>query len=196
MDTQAQDTQTYLFIDTETTGFFKRGPHIQDDQGRVCQIAMLLTDCVGKSLMEFSALVKPDNWKIGAKAQEIHGFSDIMCEQFGISQRSMVAMYKCAARKASMIVAHNEEFDRNMMDIECAYYAQAMIGSEVDEVKRQWFCTMKPNTHITGGKWPKLEEALQHFCKRSLGNTAHDAMYDVKACRDIFFAMRGITVSS
>lgn len=55
---------------------------------------------------------------------------------------------------------------------------------------KKWFCTMKTNTHITGGKWPKLEEALKHFCGRELGSFAHDAMYDVKACRDIFFAMK------
>lgn len=64
-------------------------------------------------------------------------------------------------------------------------------------MSKPWLCTMKPNTEIvkapkkngsSGYKWPSLEEALQFYCKRSVGEFAHDAMYDVKACRDIFFA--------
>lgn len=182
--------EIFGFIDTETTGFKKQGNMVQEGQGRVCQIAFLLTDSTGKSLAEVSTLIKPDGWKIGEGAQKVHGFTDEQCEKYGLHAKSVFALFARLASMATLLVAHNEEFDRNMMNVEQAYYNETVKDEKYISVDNPWFCTMKTNTHITGGKWPKLEEALQHFCGRSLGDTAHDAMYDVKACRDIFFAMR------
>lgn len=176
-----------LAIDTETTDFIKKGRRQQDGQGRVCQVALLLFDGRGKSIMEVSTLVKPDGWTIGEGAGKIHGFTDEQCERFGVGQKSMIGLYRCMAAKADVIIAHNSDFDQGMIEIEEDYSDECPNLSQ-----KPWFCTMKTNTHITGGKWPKLEEALKHFCDRELGEFAHDAMYDVKACRDIFLAMHGV----
>lgn len=180
----------FLFIDTETTGFKKNGALVQEGQGRVCQVAMLLTDSIGKSISETSLLIRPDGWKIGEGARKVHGFTDEQCEKFGIAADTLCGLFMHMAARATLIIAHNEEFDRGMMDVEMAYHqARGFPPSPAQPPK--WYCTMKTNTHITpGGKWPKLEEALQYYCGRGLGETAHNAMYDVQACRDIFFAAR------
>lgn len=187
-------SETFLFIDTETTGFPKKGSLIAQGQARVCQLAMLLTDNQGKSLMEFSSLICPDNWSISEGAAKVHGFTDDLCAEFGLDFRAAFSMYGKFAGLASMIVAHNSDFDKGMMDIEQEYYFEKLSlypeAKEDHRIKTPWHCTMKTNTHITGGKWPKLEETLRHYCNRSLGDSAHDAMYDVKACKDIFFAVR------
>lgn len=184
----------FLFLDTETTGFSKNGNLIQPGQARVCQIAMLLTDGEGKSLNEFSSLIRPDGWVVGDGAKAVHGFSTEMCERFGINFKAMVSLYQRLASMATGIVAHNSEFDRKMMEIEEEYHTPSY-----KKVITPWIDTMKPNTdivkapHKNGGngyKWPTLEETLVFYTGRSLGNTAHNAMYDVQACRDIFFAMR------
>ena len=166
---------TFLFIDTETTGFKKSGNAIQGGQARVCQVAMLLTDCVGRSLMEVSTLVKPDiyGWEISEGAYKTHGFTKEQCEAFGIQQHEMMQLFLFMAGKCTKLIAHNAEFDHGMMLIELAHYG-------VETELREWFCTMKTNTHLTGGKWPKLEEALMKLCQRELGEYAHDAMYYVK----------------
>lgn len=178
--------ELFLFNDTETTGFAKKGELRQEGQARVCQVALMLTDSNGKPLAQFCSLIKPDGWKIGEGAQKVHGHTDEMCEKFGLNQKAVISVYQRLAAMANVIVAHNAEFDSNMMAIEEAY-AETKQASVV----RPWFCTMKTNTHITpGGKWPKLEEALKWYCMRSLGDKAHDAMNDLMACRDIFFAMR------
>lgn len=179
----------YLFNDTETTGFAKQGEYIQEGQGRVCQIALLLTDAAGKSLAKFSTLIKPDGWIIGEGAQKVHGITMEECERFGVPAKTAFAMYNNFCSKATLRVAHNDEFDNKMMKIEQAYY-NASLQANVD-IKLKSFCTMKSNTHITpGGKWPKLEFTLQHYTGRSLCDTAHDAMFDAEACRDIYFAMQ------
>jgi len=189
-------SEIFLFGDTETTGFKKNGNLIQEGQGRVCQLALLLTDDQGRSLAEFCSYIKPDGWVIGEGAQKVHGITMEQCEKFGLSMNAVFMLYKRLADMATQIIAHNSDFDKGMMQIEEAYFNQARKEMEFVVVNTPWFCTMKPNTHITGGKWPKLNEALKHFCQRDLGDMAHDAMHDVKACRDIFFAMRGIKVAA
>lgn len=181
-------SKTFLFIDTETTGFPKKGNLIQDGQARVCQIAMLLTDETGKHLTEFSALIKPDGWKISEGASQVHGFTDEFCELYGITTNEVIYTYFILAEKASLIIAHNADFDKGMMEIEAEYFQNEVVEEGRTKINTPWHCTMKTNTHITGGKWPKLEEAYKHYTGKSLGDNAHDAMYDVKACRDIFFA--------
>ncbi len=39
-------------------------------------------------------------------------------------------------------------------------------------------------------KMPNLEEALQFFCNKSVGENAHDALVDAEACLEVFFASR------
>lgn len=184
----------FLFIDTETTGFSKNGALVQDGQARVCQIAMLMTDENGKSLSEISFLIKPDGWKIGEDASRIHGFTNELCDQYGVSGAAAYSLYSRLAGMCSLVVAHNVNFDRKMMEIEAAYNKSAPISN-------QWLCTMlktkdicKLSGQYNDYKWPKLDESLKHMCGRELGDLAHDALWDVRACKDIFFALieRGI----
>lgn len=188
-----KELNTYCFIDTETTSFFRTGNRIQEGQARVCQLAMILTDSVGKPLAKFSSLIKPDGWKIGEGAFKVHGITDEMCIAYGISFKTAIGFYNFMAQKANYFVAHNADFDKNMMEIECSY----KLGEDVNAAA-EYLCTMKPNTDVvkapkkngTGYKWPNLEETLQFFCGRSMGDTAHDALADTEACKDIFFAMQ------
>ena len=188
---------TLLFLDCETSGFPKPNAHKQEGQARVCQIAMLMTDDEGVSLAEFSCLIKPDGWQIHEKAAAVHGFTDEKCEQYGVSAIGAYTFFYQMSKKATKIIAHNSKFDSRMMEIEAAY-------CNMPNNNRQWYCTMEASAPIvnipatekmltygfTKPKPPKLEEALQFLCGRELGDTAHDAMYDVKACRDIYFELK------
>lgn len=186
-----------IFLDCETTGFSKSGLPKQEGQARVCQIAMLLTDDQGNSLAEFSSLIKPDGWQIHEGAAAVHGFTDEKCEKYGVSARAAYNFYMRMVEISTKIVAHNSKFDSRMMEIEAAY-------CDMPHTNKQWYCTMEASALIVNlpptekmlmagynkPKPPKLEEALQFLCGRGLGDTAHDAMYDVKACRDIYFELR------
>lgn len=178
--------EIYLFNDTETTGFKKNGQLVQEGQARVCQLALLLTDSRGRSLAKFSSLIKPDGWTISEGAQKVHGITMEDCQRYGMNQKAVVNLYIKFCSIATLRVAHNDEFDNAMMEIEQEYASPI-----TEKINTPSFCTMKRNTHINpAGKWPKLEATLQHYTGRSLGDTAHDAMFDAEACRDIFFAMR------
>lgn len=157
---------------------------------------LLFDDVSGRSLAEYSTLIKPDGWTIDPGAAKAHGFTDEMCEQYGVSGRGAFSFFQRVAGMADLIVAHNTAFDKKLMEIEAEY-----LGLQMPDTV--WYCTMEasrgicnlPPTErmlaagINEPKAPKLEEALTHICGRSLGDTAHDAMYDVKACRDIYLAI-------
>lgn len=183
----------YLFGDTETTAFAKSGNLVQPGQARICQVALLLTDENGKSISEFSALVKPDGWNVSNDAEAVHGYSTEMCEKYGMPQYLIMHTFHEMASKAMFQIYHNSSFDTKMFDIEKSYFYDQAFQFAKPEV----YCTMKESTPVCkipsarGFKWPKLEEALQRLCNKSLGNQAHDALWDARACKDIFFALKG-----
>ena len=175
--------EIFLAIDWETTGFKKGGALRQEGQARGCQIGMILCDATGKIINSFSQLVKPDGWTVSQFNIDSCGITQEMCEKYGMLAREVFEMFVRYAKMSTVIVAHNSDFDKDFCEIEAAYADMPMPTTP-------WFCTMKPNTHIAGGRWPKLNATLKHFCDRELGNVAHNAMYDVEACKDIFFAMK------
>lgn len=191
--------EVFCFIDTETTGWKKNGALVQEGQARVCQLALLLTDHEGFPLAKFSSLIKPDGWTISKGAFECHGITVEQCEQFGVSFQTAVGMYKWISSRATLRVAHNADFDGGLLDIECAYDLKTRGLADIKTNLPPWFCTMKDeqirkqvNAKDKNGnlKDPKLEEALQYFCGRSVGENAHDALVDAEACKDVFFAAR------
>lgn len=194
-------TEIFLFGDTETTGFPKSGNLIQEGQARVCQVAFLLTDENGKSLAEFSSLIKPEGWTIPEEVSKIHGFTTEICEAYGLPHEDVINIYLDLIEKAETEVYHNQKFDRQMLLIERAYndIKCRSSGDELEglpELPKQ-FCTMLESTKVCkipspkgGYKWPKLSEALQIICGKTLGDQAHDALWDARACRDIFFGLR------
>lgn len=177
-------TETYLFTDTETTGFKRHGGLIQEGQARICQSAMILTDEKGKKLGEFSTLIKPDGWVISDGAYRCNGIKMEDCYAHGIAQSAFMNTWELFVSRADFIVAHNEKFDREMMEIESAYHNYN--GSYNN---KPWLCTMTTNTHIMGGKG--LKNCVRHYLGRE-PSKAHDAMGDTIDCMEIFFAMRGI----
>lgn len=183
--------EVFCFIDTETTGWKKNGALVQEGQARVCQLALLLTDHEGFPLAKFSSLIKPDGWTISEGAQKVHGITLEQCEQFGVSFSTVVGIYKWLASRATLRVAHNADFDSKMLDIECAYDLKARGLADIKAgTLPPWHCTMKTNTHISGGKWPKLAEAYKHFTGNEMSADAHDALVDAEACKEIFFGAR------
>lgn len=204
-------TELFLGLDTETTGFKRKGALIQDGQARVCQLAMVLADSNGKPLAKFSSLIKPDGWTISEGASKVNGLTDEICERTGLMQATVYCLYRKFASMADVIVAHNSAFDKGMMEIEGAYYREKLPAMTIQAAEiayarpeNDWYCTAKSNVDvckipptpkmIAAGrnhyKTPNLEEALQFFCKKSVGKDAHDAMVDTEACLEVFFAAR------
>lgn len=190
-----------LTLDTETTDLPRKGPLKQMDQARVCQLAMVLADHQGNVLGQFSSLIRSDGaWEVKPGAYNSHGFSTETCDKYGMFLGHALGVYTAWASRADVIVAFNCKFDKQMMEIEEAYMAGKFMPVRGDK----WYCAMEesrmickipPTSKMKAAsmfryKNPNLEEAYMTLCGKSLGENAHDALYDCAATKEIFFALQ------
>ena len=94
-------TETFLFLDTETTGFKKSGPLMQNGQARVCQIAMILADENAKVLAEYQSMVRPMDWDLNGATHNYYGIPYEDCALYGVAQRLFMKMYYDLSYSAS-----------------------------------------------------------------------------------------------
>jgi DNA polymerase-3 subunit epsilon len=183
-----------LFFDTETTGF-RSAEFIPE----IVQIGAVLQDTESRRVFgELDLIVKPKQ-HIPAQVSEIHGIDDEIARKYGIDKDVADNMFALLAAKADVLVAHNIAFDTDIID--GAWDISRAIVADKKQV-----CTMRSLITIMKlpkkspsmfhdslhdqYKAPKLSEAYRHFFDRDFDN-AHDAMADVRACRDVYFAMGG-----
>lgn len=189
---------TYLCFDTETSGLpDKSMPPSWEGQPHICQLGAILTDAQGKVKAEMNLLVKPVGWTIPKAASDIHGISQADAENYGLSIKGVLTIFGRLATMAEVLVAHNLPFDLFMLEIECE-----RTGVKMD-LPPDYACTMAESSPIlqipptaamlrsgrTNYKNPNLQEAYRHFFGRNFEG-AHDAMADVRACKDVFFRLR------
>jgi len=187
---------TYLFFDTETTGLpDKRLPFDHSGQPRICQIAAVEIDDERRTMTEINFLIKPDGWVIPEEASAIHGISQAAAEKYGIKVEGAMSIMRRLISRSKTVVAHNLEFDNWMLTRETG-------AAGWTDLSLKGFCTMKKSIDVvkcpptdkmikagmTGFKKPSLTESYRHFFSRDFYG-AHDAMADVRACREVYFGL-------
>lgn len=174
-----------LFFDTETTGF-KHGDFIPE----IVQIGAVLQDTeTRRVLAELNLICTPSN-PIPEQVSAIHGITDELAKTAGVDDSMAAAVFTTMALKADVVVAHNLQFDLGIIKDRWAAAYEALMSKDQ-------FCTMIQSTSIVGiqkshgggNKFPKLVEAYAYFHDGATFDNAHDAMADVRACRDVFFAL-------
>lgn len=170
-----------LFFDTETTGF---------TGSRIVQLGAILQDTDTKrTLAEFNGMVQTGGVPIPEEVVKIHGISNELADAHGFEKdfvdRAFARMIECA----DVLVAHNIDFDLNIV-------TNNLPISDGLITTIQQYCTMLnsmnlvaiPKSHGGGNKWPRLMEAYKYFFNEEFDG-AHDAMADVRACRDVYFKL-------
>lgn len=204
------DAEFLLFYDTETTGLpdFK-SPSDAEHQPHLVQLAAALVHVPTRQIADlFDVVVKPDGtleapaWRSDEKAEQTHGITTERAFAEGIPEHAAVDMLLALWRRAQGRVAHNEAFDRRILRIATMRYKGRDVADE-------WYhasfnCTqflasqimqMAPTELMKAAgfgnkpKPPKLSEAYEHFLGRAMEN-AHNAMADVHACIDVYFAIQ------
>lgn len=207
-----------LFFDTETTGI-RRGGFVP----RVVQIGALLTDDQGNTISELNILLHPEGFEtVPLDAANVHGFTIEKIKSAGVDRLYGLSVFFDLAKNADTLVAHNAEYDMDLMQIETDFYKQRALDSEQSRVQEwqevlqgaQVFCTMLNSRDTlclplsaaqasffrdTGNdqkyKNPRLTEAYQHFFQKDFEG-AHDAMADVRACRDVYFELHKLKAAA
>lgn len=174
----------HLIFDTETSGFPNNSlPADHPDQAHIVQLACVLLDDSMQEIACFKSLIYPDGWTISPGAQAVHHISQEMCENYGITLEAALVVFNEMLSVSKILIAHNIKFDKQMLEIERQL-----------EYPGELFCTMEASTalcklpsKIPGKyKWPKLKEAYKLLLGKELGNDAHDALVDCRACVEIY----------
>lgn len=191
--TTSQKGTYYLFFDTETTGLpKKRNAPVTDilNWPRVVQIAWMFCDEYGRNLNSECHIVKPDGFVIPFDAQNVHGISNEKAQREGKDLRYVLNRFSDAISKSSYLIAHNMEFDYNVVGAE---FLRKGMGNPLDCVNK--ICTMKSSTDYCkipgnyGYKWPSLIE-LHYTLFNQVFQERHDAIYDVSMCAKCFFELK------
>jgi DNA polymerase-3 subunit epsilon len=182
-----------LFTDTETTGFYRSSlPPEHPSQPHIVQIAAILCDDDANDIMSFSAIIDP-GVPIRDEVAKIHGITEAKARKFGMLLWQAMGLFSHLYRRADLVVAHNAQFDLNMLNVS---WLRSDLAKPQD---REIFCTinMPPTERMKAAgfnkpKAPKLSECIKHFFGEELDG-AHDAMVDVIACKRIYFHMKGLS---
>jgi len=185
----------FLFFDCETTGLPRSryfSPDDVDGWPRLVQIAWAHYDPRGNPEDARSHIVRPDGFMIPADATKIHGISQARAEREGRDLGQVLDEFLEAAGAATILVAHNFDYDRHVVAGELVRTRKPLGFLELSGI-----CTMKETTELCalprpgggfGHKWPTLEE-LHRYCFGFSYEGAHDAAADIGACARAFFKL-------
>jgi DNA polymerase III epsilon subunit-like protein len=187
----------YLFFDTETTGVprnYKAPASDLKNWPRLVQIAWLLTDEKAHEVSSAEYIVKPEGFIIPNDAAEIHGITTELALRDGVDLQSVLSAVAANVNKASVLVAHNMQFDEKILGAELL---RAGYPNVVETKNRR--CTMQEATNYCrlpgpyGFKWPTLQELHLKLFKESFAG-AHRALADVRACARCYFELKRLKV--
>ncbi len=207
------ETETYLFIDTETTGLpvdFNAPSEDLDNWPRMVQLSYLITDSMGNILDDFNYIISPDNYTIPKESTKIHGISTQYAKKEGVELKLALYNFYRAAAKASVIIGHNVEFDKKVIEAEfirCfgfdayANDEEVIFINDTDSVQYSDFddirtlCTMHATVNLckipgkSDFKYPSLKELYKFLFGIDYDN-AHNAFSDVYATYSCFWKLR------
>lgn len=188
-----------LIFDTETTGLpvdkrtgaLKRKANWPD----LVSICWMLFDG-DKAVSENYFIICPDGWTIPAETAAFHGISQEKATAEGKPLADVLALLRQDIEKSSRLVAHNLEFDKNVLFNAYAWRLQIDPRTFWDDAKD--FCSLqksKGEMKIPGRypksndpyKMPKLDELYQDTFGEPAPPDAHNAKRDVAVLQKIIF---------
>ena len=179
-----------MLFDTETTGLPKtRSLAIkgQDNWPHIVSISWVILDAdMNTILKKASYIVKPNGWIIPQDSIDIHHITNEHAHLNGVALSD--AIYAFANEDPDILVAHNAEFDFNVL----VNAIKWDLGIDPIVLDKPVFCTMKLSKNICripsnyGFKSPKLSELYQFVMKKApLSNSLHGSLYDAEILTEI-----------
>lgn len=191
-----------LAYDTETSGLpLFSEPSEDPRQPHIVQLGACLVDLDSRKVLStLDVIVRPDGWTIPEEVSAIHGITTEVAMDVGVSESMALGMLLELWERAEVRIGHNESFDARIVRIAQHRFDEA----QADAWKAgRAMCTQLMSTPILKlpptermkaakrfhHKSANLGEAYQFFTGKPLEG-AHSAMVDVRACLDVFFAIK------
>jgi len=190
------DRMKVLIFDTETTGLpTSRAKAYQqkDAWPHIVSISWLVMESnTNEIITKKSYIVKPNGWTIPPDSIAIHGITNEIAHEKGVPLSD--ALYEFLGTPRDIVVAHNLEFDENVIVNAMTWDLGIQLFYGLDSPK---YCSMVlsadicrlPSKFGRGYKPPRLSELYEHvFREKPIASQLHGSMYDAKILADILVA--------
>ena len=189
-----------LCFDTESTGVKSWNTNFIP---RLVQLGAILQDTdSGRVLAEINLMTKVVE-DIPPGATAVHGITKEMANKFGFSVSDVDSDFAELITMADVLIAHNTPYDLDIMkdNLPLSLLASRAVptfdtmraSTDVVKVphtaKQVAFFRDHPEKRDANYKHPNLTETYKHFFGGPFEG-AHDAMADIRACRDILLEVR------
>jgi len=187
-----------VVFDTETTGLPKYKRIIATDKEGNWPDLVSICWRVFDNKVETSSkyyIIKPDGWEIPAEASKIHGISHATAVKTGADLRKVLLEFKEDVIDANMIVAHNLEFDKNVilnafrwrLQLPVIFWPSASEFCTAEMTKAELKLPGKfPNSNDPY-KLPRLNELYEDTFKVPAPPDDHSAVRDVDVLQKILW---------
>ena len=194
-----------IVFDTETSGLPKSKtitPNTIHMWPFIVQFSYIIFDTETNDIIKsYDAIVKVKPYNVISKDSiKFHGITQEISMSKGINIDKVLVEFMSDLENADMIVAHNVEFDLNMLRVELLRLEQADCVRENMELcldtvvnKNNFYCTMresvelckieKENSRGTYYKFPTLTELHKHLFAvepKHLHNSFHDILCTIR----------------
>ena len=215
-----------LVFDVETTGLLPKKPRKKageksDDKAceneipiesypYIIQLSFILYDLIESTpVITYDSYIKiPEHVELSQHISELTGITKEICNKKGRDISDVLDKFYEAYMLAEVIVAHNMDFDEQMILIELQRnrkeiieklpYCFTIFSKIYEKLKGvQRYCTMRNGIELcaitveskTTKKWPKLSELHQKLFG-VVPDGLHNSMVDVNACLKCYLKMR------
>ena len=134
-----------LVFDTETTGLpKKRNQPLTDTKNwpYIVQISWVVYDVMESSIKTINDnIIKlPENVTVPEESTKIHGITNDMMLERGENIKKILKMFLMDCANCDLIVAHNIQFDENVISVESIRNYGTNVMSQINTPR---YCTMK-----------------------------------------------------
>ena len=196
---------TTLFFDTETTGLpiDRRIPALQNEINwpQLVSVSWSVWN-EGECVKRETRLIKPEGWTIPADSTRIHGITTEMAEENGTSLNEALDAFKEDLMGRNRIIAHNMEFDKNVLFHAFAWHLGKYPRKFWDDSRD--FCSQSAATGELKLPWayaknadmykmPGLDELYKATFNEDAPPKAHSSARDVEVLEKIYWARWGLS---
>jgi len=188
-------TLNYMVLDTETTGlprmvngeFYPPSETQYYAFSRLVELGYVIYDAQHNEIKREALLIKPDGFNV--EAAHIHGIAHEYACDNGIPIADAFKTFSADLDTVESIVAHNIQFDLNILLAECCVYKNTEISKKIES--KIAICTKqlgKQFLKTESERGPRLSALYEHFFDTP-ANQDHRALSDVLLCARCYVKM-------